>query len=96
MRGDELEPNTLATTLEIYNGLEAKSQNCWPSVDFDVNAINSLLSPIFVAGFYYKTFMGTSNKHWMFFEKHIRKAAGMGEASVTADSSRYEKQNRFL
>ncbi|NVJ93560.1 MAG: sarcosine oxidase subunit alpha family protein [Methylocystaceae bacterium] len=95
VRGDELEPNTLATTLEIYNGLEAKSQNCWPSVDFDVNAINSLLSPIFVAGFYYKTFMGTSNKHWMFFEKHIRKAAGMGEASVTADSSRYEKQNVF-
>lgn len=92
---DGREPNTLATTLEIYEGLKVVSQNCWPSVETDFGAINSMLSPLFVAGFYYKTFMGKSNKHWMFFEKHIRKAAGMGEASVEADTSTYEKTNRF-
>lgn len=92
---DGLEPNTLATTLEVYEGLEARSQNCWPSVNFDAGAFNSLLSPLFSAGFYYKTFMGWSNKHWMFFEKHIRKAAGMGEATVEADRSVYEKKNLF-
>ncbi|WP_417796140.1 sarcosine oxidase subunit alpha family protein [Terasakiella pusilla] len=92
---DGREPNTLATTLEIYKGLEAVSQNCWPSVETDFGAVNSLLSPLFVAGFYYKTFMGKSNKHWMFFEKYIRKAAGMGEASVEADKSVYEKTNTF-
>ena len=29
---DYSEPNTKATTIELYEGLKAKSQNCWPSV----------------------------------------------------------------
>src|SRR5246500_1590374 len=52
--GARREPNTRATVIELFDGLDARSQNCWPSVDFDLAAINSLLSPIFVAGFYYK------------------------------------------
>ena len=27
------EPNVRATEIEIYEGLEASSQNCWPSVN---------------------------------------------------------------
>ena len=34
-----------------------RSQNCWPSVEFDFGAISNLASPLFPAGFYYKTFM---------------------------------------
>jgi sarcosine oxidase subunit alpha len=34
------EPNVRATELEIYEGLEASSQNCWPSVNFDIGGIN--------------------------------------------------------
>ena len=30
------EPNVRATEVEIYEGLEASSQNCWPSVEFDI------------------------------------------------------------
>ena len=30
------EPNVRATEIEIYEGLEATSQNCWPSVNFDI------------------------------------------------------------
>ena len=30
------EPNVRATEQEIYEGLEASSQNCWPSVEFDI------------------------------------------------------------
>src|SRR5207237_8853417 len=52
--GARREPNTRATTVELYDGLEARSQNHWPSLKFDVLAVNSLLSTIFVAGFYYK------------------------------------------
>ena len=55
------EPNTRATELEIYEGLEASSQNCWPSVNFDIGGINNLLSPFLPAGFYYKTFMWPSS-----------------------------------
>ena len=38
------EPNTKITTLELYEGLKAKSQNCWPSVKFDLMSINDKLS----------------------------------------------------
>ena len=51
------EPNINATEIELVDGLSAKSQNCWPSVEFDVGAINNFLNRFFPAGFYYKTFM---------------------------------------
>ena len=51
------EPNVRATEVEIHEGLEATSQNCWPSDKIDVGGINNLLSPFLPAGFYYKTFM---------------------------------------
>src|SRR5262249_38088719 len=71
------EPNTKATTVELYEGLEAQSQNRWPSLKFDVLAINSLLSPIFIAGFYYKTFMWPSSFWEKLYEPIIRRAAGL-------------------
>jgi NADPH-dependent 2,4-dienoyl-CoA reductase/sulfur reductase-like enzyme len=55
--GGRLEPNTRATMQELYEGLIAKSQNRWPTLERDFGAINSLASSLFVAGFYYKTFM---------------------------------------
>ena len=51
------EPNVNATEFELVEGIEASSQNCWPSVEFDVGAINNFLNRFFPAGFYYKTFM---------------------------------------
>ncbi len=54
---DSYTPNTRATVLQIYPGLRASSQNRFPSLAFDVMAVNRYLSPFFVAGFYYKTFM---------------------------------------
>ncbi|MDH5274183.1 MAG: 2Fe-2S iron-sulfur cluster-binding protein, partial [Gammaproteobacteria bacterium] len=52
--GARREPNTRATGIELYDGLEATSQNRWPSLKFDLQAINGLFAPLFVAGFYYK------------------------------------------
>ena len=40
---DRTEPNVRATEIEIYEGLEASSQNCWPSVNFDIGGILSLI-----------------------------------------------------
>ena len=56
------EANTRATMVELYDGLIAHSQNRWPSLAFDIGAVNSLASSILVAGFYYKTFMGPRQK----------------------------------
>src|ERR1700722_2788043 len=91
--GARREPNTRATTAELYEGLEADSQNRWPSLGFDLLAVNSLLSPLFVAGFYYKTFMWPK-KAWEFlYEPFIRRAAGLGRASGLPDPDAYERSH---
>ena len=79
----------------MFEGLEARCQNAWPSVQFDLMAINSLASPFLSAGFYYKTFMGPSRGSWMFYEPFIRKAAGLGTAVHERDPDRYEARHAF-
>ena len=93
--GARREANTRATVAELFEGLEARSQNRWPSLAFDVGAINSLLSPIFVAGFYYKTFMWPAAFWEKLYEPLIRRAAGLGSASLEADPDTYEKSHAF-
>ncbi|KQS89553.1 MULTISPECIES: sarcosine oxidase subunit alpha family protein [unclassified Rhizobium] len=89
--GGRTEANSRATLVELYNGLTAKSQNRWPSVDFDLGAVNSLLSPFLSAGFYYKTFMWPAAFWEKVYEPIIRKAAGLGRATYEADPDSYEK-----
>lgn len=93
--GGRTEPNTISTTAELKSGLTAKSQNAWPSLNFDVMAVTQLLAPIFGAGFYYKTFMGPLKKSWMMYEPVIRKAAGLGAAVADVDTARYEMRHMF-
>ena len=88
--GSKTEPNAIATTIELVEGLIAKSQNCWPSVLFDFGAINNLLSNFFPAGFYYKTFMWPKSFWHKVYEPIIRKAAGLGVAPLKPDPDRYE------
>lgn len=89
------DPNTQATVQPLFDGLVSSSQNCWPSPRFDLGAVNSVIAPFLSAGFYYKTFMWPGLKGWMQYEKIIRKAAGMGEASRNPDPDRYEKSQGF-
>ncbi|MBU3258798.1 sarcosine oxidase subunit alpha family protein [Roseovarius sp. PS-C2] len=90
-KGPGQEPNLRATTLELYEGLEARSQNAWPSVDFDVMGINALAAPFLGAGFYYKTFMWPKAFWERVYEPVIRRAAGLGALSREAAAERYEK-----
>ena len=89
--GARKEANTRTTMIELYDGLVAKSQNRWPSLDFDIGAVNSLASSIFVAGFYYKTFMWPKSFWEKIYEPLIRRAAGLGTASKDPDPDTYEK-----
>jgi methylglutamate dehydrogenase subunit C len=93
--GTRREPNTRATVVELFEGLEAQSQNRWPSLKFDIGAVNSLLSPLFAAGFYYKTFMWPASFWEKVYEPAIRRAAGLGRASCEADPDIYEKMHAF-
>ncbi len=93
--GARAEPNTRATVVELFDGLEARSQNRWPSLAFDVMAVNQLAGNLFAAGFYYKTFMGPTRRAWMFYEHFIRKAAGLGAGTTLPDPDRYEEMHAF-
>jgi len=93
--GAKIEPNAIATTVELVEGLIAKSQNCWPSVSFDFGAINNFLSKFFPAGFYYKTFMWPKNFWYKVYEPIIRKAAGLGVAPLEPDPDRYEHKFEY-
>ena len=88
--GTRFEPNQRATTTELFHGLIAESQNHWPSLDFDIGAINSKLSRFLPAGFYYKTFMAPRAAWKHLFEPIIRKSAGLGRPTEPGDPDRYE------
>ena len=85
-------PNLRATQVELYDGLVAHSQNRWPSLAFDVGAVNDMLSPLFPAGFYYKTFMWPRKAWHSLYEPRIRAAAGLGEAPGGPDPDRYAQR----
>jgi sarcosine oxidase subunit alpha len=81
-------PNQRATVIELEKGLRAASVNCWPTVEFDLGSVNSMLSALLPAGFYYKTFKWPN---WHLFEPMIRRMAGLGRAAGVADPDRYEE-----
>jgi len=85
-------PNQRATQVALYSGLQAVSVNGWPSLQFDLMAVNSQLSGLLPAGFYYKTFMWP-RRMWSRYERQIRRAAGLGRSPTEPDPDRYDKTN---
>ncbi len=86
-------PNLKATEVPLVDGLVARSQNCWPSVDRDLGALAGLAAPLLHAGFYYKTFMAPDGAWPRLYEKLIRRAAGLGRAPQGNDPDRYEHRH---
>ncbi|WP_366554567.1 sarcosine oxidase subunit alpha family protein [Aquibaculum sediminis] len=82
------DPNQRATQVELFDGLTAMPQHCWPSLEFDLSEGASLASRFLPSGFYYKTFMWPN---WKLFEGPIRHAAGLGRAPRLPDPDRYDK-----
>ncbi|SHJ39806.1 sarcosine oxidase subunit alpha [Shimia gijangensis] len=89
------DPNVRATMQEVYSGLETRSQNRWPSLNFDVLSLNDLASPFLSAGFYYKTFMWPKAFWEKLYEPVIRRAAGIGGLSGEHNPDSYEKAYAF-
>ena len=92
--GARAEPNLRATEVEIEPGMAARSQNRWPSLAFDLGAAAGLVSALLPAGFYYKTFMWPASG-WLFYERFIRRAAGLGPPPTAADPERYDRTHDF-
>ncbi len=89
--GARQEPNTRATVVELFDGLDARSQNRWPSLAFDALSINDRLNSFFIAGFYYKTFMWPAAFWEKIYEPIIRRAAGLGSMPRLEDPDEYDK-----
>ncbi|MDZ4392082.1 sarcosine oxidase subunit alpha family protein [Cypionkella sp.] len=94
-REGRFEPNQRVTTTELFDGLEAASQNHWPTLEFDVGVINNTLARFLPGGFYYKTFMWPRAAWKHVFEPIIRRSAGLGKAPTARDADRYEYTYSF-
>ncbi|MEM9968082.1 MAG: sarcosine oxidase subunit alpha family protein [Pseudomonadota bacterium] len=94
-RGAAQDPNVRATVQEIYEGLDVRSQNAWPTLRYDLMSMNDLASPFIGAGFYYKTFMWPRRFWEAVYEPIIRRAAGLGALDGTDNEDRYEKAYAF-
>ena len=92
-RDKTFEPNARATTTELFDGLEAESQNHWPSLEYDIGEINAKLSRFLPAGFYYKMFLWPRSFWKHVYEPFIRQSAGLGKAPRHRDADHYEHMN---
>ncbi|MGN6795146.1 MAG: 2Fe-2S iron-sulfur cluster-binding protein [Streptosporangiaceae bacterium] len=88
--GDE--PNVRAAHRVISDGLVVTSQNTWPSLRFDVKAVNQLAAPVLTAGFYYKTFMRPRSL-WPAYEGVLRRFVNGGQVSPDTPTSRLAKRH---
>jgi len=89
--GAATEPNTRATVAELFDGLEATSQNHRGPLKYDLMAAIDLMSPFLSAGFYYKTFMWPKAFWEKIYEPVIRASAGLGRLSGEEDPDAYDK-----
>ena len=87
---EKFEPNQRATTIELFDGLKAASQNHWPSLNFDIGVVNNYLARFLPAGFYYKMFIHPRPFWKYIYEPFIRQSAGLGKAPSQKDYSHYE------
>lgn len=89
-------PNQRASSVRLYHGLEVYSQNHWPSLHFDIAAINNMLSRFLPAGFYYKTFIHPRIFWKYIYEPVIRRISGLGKAPTHPDEDSYEHFYYFV
>lgn len=89
-KGENSEPNTRATMIKLFEGLDARSQNSWPRLKYDIMAPLDRLAPFLTAGFYYKTFMWPTAFWEKLYEPFIRRSAGLGKLSLTPDPDKYD------
>ena len=90
-RGAAQVPNVRATVQEIYDGLDAYSQNHMGPLAWDLLSVNDLFPNFLSAGFYYKTFMWPRAFWEKLYEPVIRRAAGLGALSGKHNPDHYEK-----
>ena len=94
--GAAFEPNQRGTTTELFDGMRLESQNHWPSLEYDIGAVNNKLARFLPAGFYYKMFIHPRPLWKHVYEPFIRQSAGLGKAPKRGDDDKYEHFYAFV
>jgi sarcosine oxidase subunit alpha len=87
--GDE--PNVRAAHRLVEPGMDVRSQNTWPSLRYDLKAVNGLVAPLLATGFYYKTFI-KPERLWPVYEQVLRRFVHAGEVSPDTPPARVDKR----
>jgi len=87
--GDE--PNVRAAHRKAQPGMDVHAQNVWPSLRFDVGAINQAVGHFTGAGFYYKTFI-KPQRLWPTYEKVLQRYAAGGQVAPGLEHGSYDKR----
>ena len=88
-------PNLKVTEIALREGLVARSQNNWPSLNLDLGVVLSLGSKLMGAGFYYKTFKWPGWGWHRLYEKIIRRLAGHGRVRDGVDAALHDQRHKF-
>ncbi|WNW10596.1 2Fe-2S iron-sulfur cluster-binding protein [Pseudomonas sp. DTU_2021_1001937_2_SI_NGA_ILE_001] len=88
------EPNVLADTFNLENGLRVSGQNFNGSLDNDRDAWLGKFSKFMPVGFYYRAFYKPRGM-WKVWEPLIRKKAGLGVLDLTFQPEYYDKAYLF-
>ena len=79
-------PSVRAAITPLIDGMQARSQNCFPSVHFDLLRVFDYSKTFWAAGFYNKIFKWPN---WHTWETLIRRIAGLGKLPAEPDPSEY-------
>jgi sarcosine oxidase subunit alpha len=88
--GDE--PNVRGAHRLAEPGADVRSQNTWPSLEFDAKAVNQLAGRFLGPGFYYKTFI-KPQRLWPLYERVLQRFVHAGQ--VSADTPRVAVDKRY-
>lgn len=88
------EPNVLADTFTLTQGLEATGQNFSGSLEHDKDAWLGKFSKFMPVGFYYRSFYKPKGM-WKVWEPLIRKKAGLGVLDLKFQPEYYDKAYLF-
>ncbi len=83
------EPNVRAGQRRIEAGMQARAQNAWPSLRFDVKAANRFVGRMLGPGFYYKTFIRPRSLQPM-YQRVLRRFGSGGEVPLDVPQGRYD------
>src|SRR5690242_10757179 len=88
--GDE--PNVRGAHRLAEPAMDVRSQNTWPSLGFDVKAVNQLAGRFLGPGFYYKTFI-KPQRLWPLYERVLQRFTHAGH--ISADTPRTAVDKRY-